>query len=172
MLILILCLSTLILIPGVIFKYIGRTEYKKSRHAEKGFKHFCYNLYYSDVATNWVRISSVVLIIALVLTGCVGASYSKHTIIDEKIALYEAQNAKIEAQVATAVEGYKEFEADTFANCKPEDLTLVLTLYPELSSNELVKQQICLYQSNNEKILSLKEQKLNLEVCRWWLFFG
>ena len=90
-----------------------------------------------------------------------GMAYNSYVIIDEKIALYETQNAKIEAQVATTVEGYKEFESDTFANCKPEDLTLVLTLYPELSSNELVKQQIYIYQENNEKILALKEQKLN-----------
>ena len=172
MLILILCLSVLILIPGIIFNCVGRTEYKKCYNEKKGFKYFCYRLYDLDVTTNWVGICTVVLVIALAFTGILGAFYSKHTIIDEKIALYEAQNAKIEAQVATAVEGYKEFEADTFANCKPEDLTLVLTLYPELSSNELVKQQICLYQSNNEKILTLKEQKLNLEVCRWWLFFG
>lgn len=172
MLILILCLSILFIIPGIIFTCVGRTEYKKCFHAEKGFKHFCYNLYQLDVTNAWTTICTIVLIVSLVLTGFLGAFYSKHTIIDEKIALYEAQNAKIEAQVATAVEGYKEFEADTFANCKPEDLTLVLTLYPELSSNELVKQQINIYQANNEKILELKEQKLNLEVCRWWLFFG
>ena len=172
MLILILCLSVLILIPGIIFNCVGRTEYRKCFHKEKGFSRFCYNLYQLDVTTNWVGICTVVLVVALVLTGILGVFYSKHTIIDEKIALYETQNAKIEAQVATAVEGYKEFESDTFANCKPEDLTLVLTLYPELSSNELVKQQIYIYQDNNEKILALKEQKLNLEVCRWWLFFG
>lgn len=170
--ILILCLSVLFIIPGVVFQYIGRAEYYKSFPAASGFKRFCYNLYKMDITSIWTGICSVVLIVSLVLTGFLGAFYSKHTIIDEKIALYEAQNAKIEAQVATAVEGYKEFEADTFANCKPEDLTLVLTLYPELSSNELVKQQINIYQANNEKILELKEQKLNLEVCRWWLFFG
>ena len=172
MLILILCLSVLFIIPGVIFQYIGRVEYYKSFRTTNGLKHFCYNLYRMDIASIWTSIWSVVLVITLGLTIITGVMYSKHTIIDEKIALYETQNAKIEAQVATAVEGYKEFESDTFANCKPEDLTLVLTLYPELSSNELVKQQIYIYQDNNEKILALKEQKLNLEVCRWWLFFG
>jgi hypothetical protein len=43
--------------------------------------------------------------------------------------------------------------------------------YPELKSNELVKQQLDLYIENNQEIKELKLEKLNKYKYELWLFF-
>ena len=39
-------------------------------------------------------------------------------------------------------------------------------------SDEMIKQQIELYTSNNTKITELKEEKLNKTLYKWWIYFG
>ena len=94
-------------------------------------------------------------------------------VIDTKIELYSQQNIKIESKVENAVKQYMEYENKTFTELKNEEsyITLV-SLYPELKSDELIKKEIEIYEENNKKILSLKEEKTNKTIYRWWLYFG
>ena len=94
-------------------------------------------------------------------------------VIDEKIELYQMQNENIENKVANVVKEYMKHENETFKELKTNEsyMTLV-TLYPELKSDELIKEEIKLYEENNKKILNLKEQKINESIYRWWLYFG
>ena len=94
-------------------------------------------------------------------------------VIDTKIELYSQQNSKIESKVENAVKQYMEYENKTFTELKNEEsyITLV-SLYPELKSDELIKKEIEIYEENNKKILSLKEEKANKTIYRWWLYFG
>lgn len=93
--------------------------------------------------------------------------------IDDKIAMYEQENKSIETSISKVVESYKDYEKDLFTDIKPDTYIAVATqVYPELKSNELVKQQIKLYTDNNKKIKELKEEKLNYRVTKWWLYFG
>lgn len=94
-------------------------------------------------------------------------------VIDEKIELYQTQNNEIENKVAEVVKQYMEHENKTFSELKPNEsyITLV-TLYPELKSDKLIEEEINLYEDNNKKILSLKEQKVNASIYRWWIYFG
>lgn len=64
-------------------------------------------------------------------------------------------------------------EQDTFTELKTDTsyITLV-TLYPELKSDELIKSEINLYEKNNKKIIALKEQKIDKTIYKWWLYFG
>lgn len=111
-------------------------------------------------------------IIIGVIMLCCGYSVSEAKVIDEKITMYQSANEKIEKQIAEAVQQYQEYEQGTFEKVAPESAVTMVTLYPELKSDELVKKQISVYVSNNKKITELKEKKINAAVDRWWLYFG
>ena len=93
--------------------------------------------------------------------------------IDEKIVMYEEQNAKIEEQIEVAVKQYQEYESGIMTEIgdKSSYITLV-SLYPELKADALVSKQIEVYLNNNQTIATLKNQKLNERIYRWWLYFG
>ena len=49
---------------------------------------------------------------------------------------------------------------------------MVAQIYHELKANELIMRQMNIYTANNDKIRQLKEEKLNSQVSKWWLYFG
>lgn len=93
-------------------------------------------------------------------------------LIDQKIEMYEDQNAQIEERVAISVEKYMQYEEGIFTEVKPEDSITFVTLYPELKSDKLIEKQIGIYVSNNQMISELKEQRINASKYKWWLYFG
>lgn len=111
----------------------------------------------------------IVLIASLALIG----SVVQISVIDEKIAMYEEQNANIEERIETVVKQYQEYESGIMTEIGDKDsyITLV-SLYPELKSDTLVSKQIEVYLSNNENIAALKNEKINERAYRWWLYFG
>lgn len=110
----------------------------------------------------------LVIIAALVIGGYV----VNGRVIDAKIEMYSEENASIEESIDDLVNEYMSFESDTFTGLKTDDTMALVSLYPELKSDELVKAQIDVYRANNEKIKKLKESKLNLSALKWWLYFG
>lgn len=92
--------------------------------------------------------------------------------IDEKIAMYTEENAKIEQQIASCVERYQEYEQGVFEKVSPSDSVSLITLYPELKSDTLVQSQIDTYVENNKAIKELKKQQIDAIVRKWWLYFG
>lgn len=92
--------------------------------------------------------------------------------IDQKIALYEEENAKIEQQIAATVKQYQEYESGIFTDVAPESSITLVALYPELKSDTLVQSQIEVYVENNNTIKELKSTAINASVYRWWLYFG
>ena len=102
----------------------------------------------------------------------VGIAVSGGMVIDDKINLYEAENSKIDKQVYAIVENYKGYEQRTFKRVKDKSANTLITLYPELKSDTLVKEQIKIYNSNRKQIIKLKQEKLELKPLRWWLYFG
>lgn len=94
-------------------------------------------------------------------------------VINEKIELYTNQNNEIENKIAVVVKQYMEHENKTFKDLKTDTSYITLTtLYPELKSDKLIEKEIALYEANNTKIITLKEQKINERVYKWWLYFG
>ena len=92
--------------------------------------------------------------------------------LDDKIAMYEEENAAIEQSVDVLVRDYYRHESDTYSSLKPENAVLFASAYPELQSNELATKQLEIYVSNNNKIKELKEDQINLSKNRFWLYFG
>lgn len=112
------------------------------------------------------------LAICIIAVISLTAQVSNLSVIDQKVEMYEQENTKIEQQIETAVTAYQQHEKDIFTEVKPDSYMQLVSLYPELKSDALVKAQIKTYQSNNKKIKELKEQAINGNVKRWWLYFG
>ena len=92
--------------------------------------------------------------------------------MDEKIAMYQEENAYIENQIDMVVKQYQEYETDIFESANVDSPMVLVSLYPELKADTLVQEQIDIYVANNQKIKELKEKKINGNVYRWWLYFG
>lgn len=110
--------------------------------------------------------------IALVSAIFITMTVVRANTLDEKIAMYQEENAKIEAQISDVVEGYKEYESETFESVASDSSVVLVSLYPELKSDVLVRSQIEVYIQNNDKIRELKESKIGSSIARWWLYFG
>jgi hypothetical protein len=70
------------------------------------------------------------------------------------------------------VKDYQEYESGVFADAGSESAITLVSLYPELKADQLVSSQLDIYVQNNEMIKSLKLEKINADVVRWWLYFG
>ena len=107
--------------------------------------------------------------IAIIVLGIDVKSLS---VIDDRIAMYEEENARIEQQIADVVEQYQKYETDIFREVAPESAVTMVSLYPELKSDSLVQAQIEVYTENNKTIRDLKDKQIKGNVYRWWLYFG
>lgn len=125
-----------------------------------------------DLAEKWMWAGVIVaaLSIAFILVTSIVVSHS--FVIDDKLAMYEEENTKIEERIATVVEQYQQYETDIFESVAPKDAVTYVSLYPELKSDTLVQTQIEVYMANNEKIKALREEKIDAKILKWWLYFG
>lgn len=116
------------------------------------------------------------IIIISIICNIVGLADLK--VADKKIAMYEEENTNIQNQVSEIVKNYQDYEKNTYSeslksvDLSNTDVVVLAQLYPDLKADEMVKKQIEIYQDNNNKIKELKEQKINNELCKWWLYFG
>lgn len=120
---------------------------------------------------------SIIFGVLMIIGGLAGTIFISTEVasslpIDDKIAMYEEENVKIEAQVADIVERYMEYETETFDIKADDSYIVIASLYPELKSNTLVESQIDVYVKNNDKIKELREAKIGSSIARWWLYFG
>lgn len=128
--------------------------------------------YGNDKAGSIFEVSVFCLVIFLIPFIALLMSVLNGSTIDSRIELYQSQNTEIESKVQATVASYLAHEKQAYKDLKPDNAIAVVSAYPELHSNELVKKQIEVYEDNNKKILGLKEEKLNQSVYRWWLYFG
>lgn len=107
------------------------------------------------------------IVVAISMCNVIGGR-----VIDSKIAMYQEENKNIETQMDVLVEKYMNYESETLGELKGESSITLVSLYPELKADELVKQQVKVYTSNNSLIKELREKKINLSTWKWWLYFG
>lgn len=105
-----------------------------------------------------------------IICGAVILGTSKK--IDAQIEMYTEENAKIELAITETVEKYLEHEYKIFDSLQGEDIQTLLVVYPEINSNELVKNQIEIFITNNDKIKQLKNDKINLSTWKFLIYFG
>ena len=122
-----------------------------------------------EVFSGFGSLISVVALIGIIIN--IGILINGRT-LDDKIAMYEQENAAIEQSVDVLVKDYYRHESDTYSSLTPENAVLFASAYPELQSNELATKQLEIYVENNNKIKELKEDQINLSRNRFWLYFG
>lgn len=128
-----------------------------------------------DIDDFWGVVTGISVFIfgaTLIATLVLSIQISNLKVIDQKIAMYQEENTKIEEQISEVVKQYQEYESGIFAEASPESAITLVALYPDLKADTLVQKQIEVYLENNETIKALKEDKINGSVKRWWLYFG
>ena len=123
---------------------------------------------YCNLAILGVALGFVSFIAIIVL----GIDVKSLSVIDDRIAMYEEENTRIEQQIADVVEQYQKYETDIFREVAPENAVTMVSLYPELKSDSLVQAQIEVYTENNKAIRDLRDKQIKGNVYRWWLYFG
>lgn len=121
----------------------------------------------------WINAFTIIFIALAVLfcfLGIPGTIDSRYT--DQKIQMYQEENEKIEEDVNVIITQYMEHENETFDMSKIESSTVLIQMYPELKSNELVSKQIDIYNKNNKKIKKLKLEKIKNQKAKFYLYFG
>ena len=126
----------------------------------------------SDICYLISGIGATVGFFALLGLIIVGVNVKSLSVIDDRIAMYEEENAHIEQQIADVVEQYQKYETDIFREVAPESAVTMVSLYPELKSDSLVQAQIEVYTENNKTIRDLRDKQIKGNVYRWWLYFG
>lgn len=154
MIILLLVLS---LIIGLVFTWL----YNNINNASKE------DTWLTFAAVGWI-IFSITVIAGL----CVGGAYVNSGYVDERLEVVKAKNQEVEEGIQFAVKSYMEHEGKTYTEMAPNEALAVVQTYPELSSNELVKDQIETYKENREQILKYEQSKVTRKVLAWWLWFG
>lgn len=126
----------------------------------------------SDICFGISGIGMLVGFFALLGLIIVGVNVKSLSVIDDRIAMYEEENTRIEQQIADVVEQYQKYETDIFREVAPESAVTMVSLYPELKSDSLVQAQIEVYTENNKTIRDLRDKQIKGNVYRWWLYFG
>ena len=94
-------------------------------------------------------------------------------VVPQTIAMYQEENAVIEEKISNTVTKYMEYEKGIIYEVAPdEDVMSLISLYPDLSSDELVKSEIEVYVSNNKEIKELKAKEARKSLYRFLLYFG
>lgn len=146
----------------LILAGVGYVLYKKHE--------FSYNDELSNFGFCIFYFSLCAEIIVVFFIFCTLFDISYYQIIDKKISMYQIENRNIEEQVTEVVNEYKDYEQETIKNVG--QMSSILIKVPELKSNELVSKQIQVYMDNNNKIKKLKEEKIDIKISEWWLYFG
>ena len=92
--------------------------------------------------------------------------------IQEKIEIYEDQNAQIEQSIDATVQAYCEHEQITYVQMSDGAVALVAAAYPELASSELVKTQMEVWTSNSSELKDLKSDLVDFHRAQYFLYFG
>lgn len=159
---------SLITIIFIAFYFIYRARY--NNYLDKNHK---IDWDKEDSMHNYMIFISVIiwlLIFTIIILNIVYIS-NKLT-IDSKIELYEQQNEEVYSSVETIAEKYMDFESSTYKELSKDSLITLIQTYPELKSNEILNRQINILLMNNDKIIELKESRINLSVYEFILFFG
>lgn len=144
----VLCMIFLIIfIVGLIFLF-------KDEYFEKIF----------DIGFYMTIIGGICLFIAMIALVWNISDVIQLKIIDQQIEMYQEENSNIQNSISEIIGNYMNYEQGTYAkslesmDLKSLDIVVLSQLYPDLKANEMVNQQINIYQENNNKVKELKEK--------------
>lgn len=128
--------------------------------------------HYDDAGYGYQVVGGIVVAFAVLGLIICGSIIGKVPEYNKQIEVYETEMQTIQETINDVVANYLNHEKDTYAALTPENAVIFASIYPELSSSELVKRQLEIY---NEYLVSIKNCKLDLagvSTAKWWLYFG
>lgn len=133
------------------------------------------NEYLSDRAESTLSVITGIGITTMIVSAIIFfflfISYLDEPAVAAKIKFYEEENAAIEHRLDLFIEEYLSHESDTFTDVSKVGTLALVSLPPELKSDEIINQQINTYLANQKKITFLKKEQIDLRNYGWWLFF-
>lgn len=126
----------------------------------------------SDKGYGYQTIGGCIIAFAVLGLLICGSAIGKVPEYNKQIEVYETEMTTIQETINDVVADYLDHEKDTYAALTPENAVIFASIYPELSSSELVRRQLEIY---NEYLVSIKNCKLKLagiSTAKWWLYFG
>ena len=131
------------------------------------------NYDFEDAGCALGAVCCVCLIITLgVALFHVAPEYKKLDYIDTKIEYLTEQNSQIDDEIKLIISSYQDHELEFYKEFENVSSATLITLYPELKSNELVNKQLDIYFANQQEIKELELKKIDGGVIRWWMNFG
>lgn len=130
------------------------------------------NLRNDEIGYDCKLIGGIGLLIVGIGMLVMGVYYIDSCRAEDKIAMYQEENNKIEKKIELTVKQYMDFEKGTYKELNVDSYINLVSLYPDLKSDKLIKEQIETYQYNSEIIIRLKEDKIDRKTYKWWLYFG
>ena len=127
---------------------------------------------YSDAGPTVFAISLIVLVVVIICCLFNVNKIVKANTLEQKITVYQEEMTNIENSINPVVQNYLDHEKETYTALTPDNAVIFASIYPELSSNEIVQKQLNIY---NEYLISIKNLKLEIaesSTAKWWLYFG
>ena len=127
---------------------------------------------YDDQGSVFQEVGGFILGLAVLGLIIFGGIIGKVPEYNKQIEIYETEMTTIQETINDVVADYLDHEKDTYAALTPENAVIFASIYPELSSSDLVRRQLEIY---NEYLVSIKNCKLRLasiSTAKWWLYFG
>ncbi len=127
---------------------------------------------YSDAGSTVFAISLVMLVVVIICCLFNINKIVKANTLEQKITVYQEEMTNIENSINPVVQNYLDHEKETYTALTPDNAIIFASIYPELSSNEIVQKQLNIY---NEYLISIKNLKLKIaeiSTAKWWLYFG
>lgn len=115
------------------------------------------------------------IVVLFISAGQIIDLKTSETIIDKKIEILEERNADIENELGVMAQSYIAYEEEAYENytaSAKENPIAFINIVPELSSNEVVKEQMDIYAENRQQIIALMTSKAELKSLPWYLYFG
>lgn len=127
---------------------------------------------YSDAGVTVFSLSLIALVIVVICSLFDVGKIVKINTLEQKIVVYQEEMTNIENSINPVVQNYLDHEKETYTALTPDNAVIFASIYPELSSNEIVQKQLNIY---NEYLISIKNLKLEIaeiSTAKWWLYFG
>ena len=127
---------------------------------------------YSDAGPTVFAISLIMLVVVIICSLYNINKIVKANTLEQKITVYQEEMTNIENSINPVVQNYLDHEKETYTSLTPDNAVIFASIYPELSSNEIVQKQLNIY---NEYLISIKNLKLEIaeiSTAKWWLYFG
>ena len=110
MILVILGIGLALLTTGIILRVCSRWAY------DNDWSYFVLN-----------AVGGIISAIAMLVTICLCIDVSGLAVIDDKIAMYQEENTRIEEQISVTISQYQNYETEIFTDLKPESSILVFS---------------------------------------------